>query len=155
MSITATFLLEVPSLEGVASVDDLELIETVRRWSEVRRIVDAGLARLAGVVAARSSLELGYDGLAQRAGLRTADALTSQLTGTSGAEARTIQAGLGFPTPTVAVDDLADAAHSLLVDSGELPPGKVARLARELRDELDENGVADREAASARSGSFG
>lgn len=181
MPITATLHLEVPSLDDVAHADDLVLIETVKRWAEVRRIVDAGLATLAGEVAARSTLELGYDGLAQRAGLRTADALVSKLTGTSGPEARAITAvgimiaspqpwlaevagrvcagelsvgaaaaiqnGLGAPSPTVAADDLADAAHSLLTESGDLPPEKVARRARELRDELDEAGVADREAA--------
>ena len=61
--------------------------------------------------------------------------------------AAAIQTGLGSPSPTVAADDLADAAHSLLIDSASLPPEKVARQARELRDELDEAGVADREAA--------
>jgi len=181
MPTTVMYHLEVPDLEGIAAATDGELIETVRAWAQARRTVDAGLATLAGVVATRSSLELGYDGLAQRAGARTADALVSQLTGTTGAEARTItvvgtmmnspapwlgevasavatgqvsvgaaaaiQTGLGSPSPTVAADDLADAAHSLLIDSASLPPEKVARQARELRDELDEAGVADREAA--------
>lgn len=181
MTITATVSLEVPALDGIARADDLELIEVMRAWSKARREVDAGLAVLAGVVAARSTLELGYDGLAQRAGVRTADALVSQLTGTSGAEARAItavgtmmsdpapwlgevatrvtagevsigaaaaiQSGLGAPSPTVAADDLADAAHALLTTAGSLPPEKVAQHARELRDELDEAGVGDREAA--------
>jgi hypothetical protein len=179
---TATMLhLEVPDLGGLSGASDAELIATMRAWAQARRIVDAGLATLAGVVAARSSLELGYDGLAQRAGARTADGLVSQLTGTSGVEARAIttvgtmmsdpppwmgeiatgvaagelsigaaaaiQTGLGSPSPTVAADDLADAAHSLLTTAGSLPPEKVARQARELRDELDEAGVVDREAA--------
>ncbi|WP_187270536.1 HNH endonuclease signature motif containing protein [Lacisediminihabitans profunda] len=179
MPITATLSLEVPALEGISRADDLELIEVMRKWAQARRAVDAGLAILAGVVAARSSLELGYDGLAQRAGARTADALVSQLTGTSGQEARAItsvgtmmsdpaawlgevatrvaagdlsigaaaaiQSGLGAPSPTVAADDLADAAHELLASANFLPPEKVARQARELRDELDEAGVVDRE----------
>ncbi|MEO6115684.1 MAG: DUF222 domain-containing protein, partial [Pseudolysinimonas sp.] len=118
-------------------------------------------------------------GLAQRSGARTADALVSQLTGTTGVEAHAIttvgtmlsapspwlgevatrvaagevsvgaaaaiQTGLGLPSATVAADDLADAAHELLRVAGELPPEKVARQARELRDELDEAGVLDRE----------
>jgi hypothetical protein len=180
MSITAIVSLEVPALDGIAHVDDLELIEVIRRWAKARRAVDAGLATLAGVVAARSTLELGYGGLAQRAGARTADAFVSQLTGTSGSEAHAItavgtmmgdpaawlgevaarvttgdlsigaaaaiQGGLGVPSPTVAADDLADAAHELLTASRFLPPEKIARHARELRDELDEAGVADREA---------
>ena len=177
---TATMLhLEVPDLQGISGASDGELIETMRAWAQARREVDAGLATLAGEVAVRSSLELGYDGLAQRAGARTADGLVSQLTGTSGVEARAIttvgtmmnapapwlgevatrvaagqvsigaaaaiQTGLGSPSPTVAADDLADAAHSLLSEAGTLPPEKVARHARELRDELDEAGIVDRE----------
>jgi hypothetical protein len=181
VTITATVSLEVPSLEGMSRADDLVVIEAMRAWGRARREVDAGLATLAGIVAARSTLELGYDGLAQRSGARTADALVSRLTGTSGPEARTItavgsmmsdpapwlgevatrvsvgdvsigaaaaiQSGLGSPSPTVAADDLADAAHELLVTAGSLPPEKVARHARERRDELDEAGILDREMA--------
>lgn len=181
VTITATVSLEAPSLEGMSHADDLAVIEAMRAWGRVRREVDAALATLAGIVAARSTLELGYGGLAQRAGARTADALVSQLTGASGSEARAItavgsmmsdpapwlgevakrvtagelsvgaaaaiQSGLGAPSPTVAADDLADAAHSLLHSAGSLPPEKVAQQARERRDELDEAGVLDLEAA--------
>lgn len=181
MPLIATTHLEVPDLTAIAHASDEELIEAMRQWAQTRRVVDAGLATLAGVVAARSSLELGYDGLAQRAGARTADALVSQLTGTSGPEARAItsvgamlgdpapwlsevatrvtegalsigaaaaiQTGLGSPSADVAADDLADAARALLSTARELPPEKVARRARELRDDLDEAGIADREAA--------
>lgn len=179
MPTLATQHLELPELGDAASASDQELIEAMQSWGRARRIVDAGLAALAGEVARRSSLELGYDGLAQRAGARTADILVSRLTGTTGTEARTIttvgtmmgtpsawmsevatrvsvgevsvgaaaaiQSGLGSPSPTVAADDLADAAHALLSTVGSLPPEKVARRARELRDELDEDGVAGRE----------
>jgi hypothetical protein len=179
MPTTASVLIEVPALDDLARVDDRELIATMGRWAEARRLIDVGLATLAGAVAARSTLELGYGGLAQRAGARTADAFVSQLTGTSGPEARSlttvgvmlsspqpwlagvaskvisgelsvgaaaaIQIGLGVPSPTVAPDDLADAAEALVTVSVDLPPEKVARRARELRDELDETGVADRE----------
>ncbi len=181
MTITATVSLEAPSLEGMSRADDLVVIDAMRAWGRVRREVDAALATLAGIVAQRSTLELGYDGLAQRSGARTTDALVSQLTGTSGAEARAITAvgsmmsdpapwlgevatqvsagelsvgaaaaiqnGLGTPSPTVAADDLADAAHELLLSAGSLTPEKVAQNARERRDELDEAGVLDREAA--------
>ncbi len=181
MPLTATISLEVPDLAGIARADDLDLMEAMRRWSQARRAVDAGLAALAGEIAARSSLELGYAGLAQRAGARTPDLLVSQLMRSSVHEvhaitavgtmlsdpapwlgavadrvssgelsvgaAAAIQSGLGSPSPAVAADDLADAAHELLTTAVELPPEKVARRARELRDELDEAGVADREAA--------
>lgn len=180
MAPTASVLIEVPSLDDLARADDTELIATMRRWAEARRVVDAGLATLAGAVAARSTLELGYNGLAQRAGARTADAFVSQLTGTSAAEAKSltgvgamlaapepwlagvaskvlsgelsvgaaeaIRSGLGEPSSTVAADDLADAADALLETGASLPPEKMARRARDFRDELDEGGVADREA---------
>ncbi len=181
MPTTATVHLEVPDLEGIERADDQQLMQTMHRWARARRVVDAGLAMLAGVIAARSAVEFGYGGLAQREGARTADALVSQLTGTSGAEARAITSvgvtltspepwlagvasgvangelsigaaaalstGLGAPSSTVAAVDLADAADQLVTTVGSLPPEKVARRARELRDELDEAGVADREAA--------
>ncbi|MES1170654.1 MAG: DUF222 domain-containing protein, partial [Leifsonia sp.] len=173
--------LGVPDLAGISGASDTDLLSTMEAWAQARRTVDAGLASLAGEVAARSTLEHGYQGLAQRAGDRTADALVSRVTGTTGSEARAIttvgtmlatpspwlsevagkvaagelsvgaaaaiQVGLGSPSPTVAADDLLDAAHSLLTDAAaSLPPEKVARRARELRDELDEAGVVDREA---------
>jgi hypothetical protein len=55
--------------------------------------------------------------------------------------------GLGHPTPTLGADDLLDAAQTLVTEAGTLPPEKVAQRARELRDELDAAGVADREQA--------
>jgi hypothetical protein len=60
--------------------------------------------------------------------------------------AAAIEKGLGLPSATVAADDLADAAHLLTAEAQSLPPEQIARLARELRDELDAEGVADREA---------
>lgn len=172
--------LEVPDLGGLDRASDLELMEWTRRWGEARRLVDSGLARLAGEMNRRSSLDRGHDGLAQRSGMRTSDALVSSLAGTSGPESRAmvavgemldspapwlaevaggvssgdvsigaaaaIQQGLGSPTSDVAADDLADAARTLVVEAAILPPEKVARRARELRDQLDADGVAEREA---------
>ncbi len=86
----ATTVIEVPDLSGVAGASDRELIELMRAWAAARRRVDAGLARLAGVVRSRSALELGYDGLAQRSGDRTPDAMVARITGTTGPEARTL-----------------------------------------------------------------
>jgi hypothetical protein len=61
--------------------------------------------------------------------------------------AAAITNGLGAPGATVSADDLLDAAKTLVVEAATLPPEKVARRARELRDELDAAGVIDREAA--------
>jgi hypothetical protein len=60
--------------------------------------------------------------------------------------AAAITLGLGTPSDSVGADDLLDAAQRLAAESGLLPPEKVARRARELRDEMDAAGVADREA---------
>jgi hypothetical protein len=56
-----------------------------------------------------------------------------------------IRAGLGEPTPDVSEADLRSAARRLLDESGDLPPERVAVLAREARDLLDADGVRERE----------
>jgi len=61
--------------------------------------------------------------------------------------AAAITNGLGAPGATVSADDLLDAAKILVTEAATLPPEKVARRARELRDEMDAAGVIDREAA--------
>jgi hypothetical protein len=61
--------------------------------------------------------------------------------------AAAIMTGLGQPTPSLGADDLLDAAQTLVAEAGQLPPEKVAKRARELRDELDAAGIADREQA--------
>jgi hypothetical protein len=58
-----------------------------------------------------------------------------------------IRRGLGEPTADVSADHLAVAAQRLVDESGDLPPEQVAILAREARDRIDADGVADREAA--------
>lgn len=181
MTAATALTIEVPDLDGLADVSDLELIELMQRWADAKRRVDAGLARLSAAVAMRSALELGHDGLAQRSGARTPDAMVALVTGVSGPEARTlvsvgtmieapspwltavarrvesgevsvgtaaaIQHGLGSPNADIAADDLADAATKLLAEVGGMPPERAVRRAREVRDELDADGVADRGAA--------
>ncbi len=90
MSTTAMIGFEVPDLTGLDRASDAELIEWLRAWGEAKRVVESGMSRLAGEVKNRSSLELGLAGLAQRSGARTADVFVSQVTGTSGAEARAL-----------------------------------------------------------------
>jgi hypothetical protein len=126
---TATMLhLEVPDLQGISGASDGELIETMRAWAQARRVVDAGLATLAAVVAARSSLELGYGGLAQRAGARTADGLVSRLTGTSAVEARaitTVGTMMSAPAPW-----LGEVATRVVADPAVRRDDETGRAAR-------------------------
>lgn len=61
------------------------------------------------------------------------------------AKADAIRAGLGAPTADIAADDLTDAAAELARLAPALTVDRLAARARELRDELDAAGVADRE----------
>jgi hypothetical protein len=61
------------------------------------------------------------------------------------AQAQVIRAGLGTPTGEVAADDLADAATQLVGMAPAFTVERLAARARELRDDLDTAGVADRE----------
>ena len=63
----------------------------------------------------------------------------------SGADA--ISAGLGTPDDAVDATSLAAAAAVLARDAGDLDADRLFRLAREARDDIDEAGIADREAA--------
>jgi hypothetical protein len=180
VSVPGTTVIELPELSGVARASDAEVERLLGVVAAAKRRVDACAAVLAGEVERRSDRELGYSGLAQRTGDRTADGFVARVTGASGSEARqlvtvgklldapppwlagvassvtsgevsvgaaaAISTGLGAPSASVAADDLLDAADRILVETAGLPPEKVARRAREVRDELDAAGVADREA---------
>jgi hypothetical protein len=65
----------------------------------------------------------------------------------SGAAADAIRGGLGVPTTEVSVATLSAAATQLCAEAGSLDADRLFRRARELRDDLDEAGIADREAA--------
>ena len=56
-----------------------------------------------------------------------------------------IVAGLGDPGGAVSSDDLADAAARLVAVATQTTPERVAAAARSIRDDLDLDGVADRE----------
>jgi hypothetical protein len=61
--------------------------------------------------------------------------------------AEVIRSGLGTPSDTVSVAGLREAAETLLRDAATLTVERLAARARQLRDELDSAGVAEREAA--------
>ena len=56
-----------------------------------------------------------------------------------------IRTGLGSPAPGINVEGLAVAAAQLVVEAATLDVDRLLRRARELRDELDEAGIAERE----------
>jgi len=63
------------------------------------------------------------------------------------ASADAIRSGLGVPTDSVTDAMLADAAARLCTEAEALDPDRLQRRARQLRDELDESGIAERESA--------
>jgi hypothetical protein len=60
-------------------------------------------------------------------------------------KADVIRSGLGAPTADVAADDLADAAQQLAALAPTVSVENLAARARQLRDDLDADGVRDRE----------
>ncbi|HEY4152587.1 MAG TPA: DUF222 domain-containing protein [Pseudolysinimonas sp.] len=152
---------------AVRELSDLALLDAQRSLAAQRRAVDAQAAVVAAEVAHRSRHELGHDGLAQRMGARTPEKLVQQVTGASahdaGAMVRVgalppdsplsvavgsgglgldaadaINAGLGEGAPV-------DAVLALIASATELSVEKLAARAREVKAELDEDGIADRE----------
>jgi hypothetical protein len=63
------------------------------------------------------------------------------------AQADAIRAGLGLPTNAVPAESLGEAAAELVEDGTALTAGQLHRRARQLRDDLDDTEVADREKA--------
>ena len=185
---------------------DAELMEAQRLLAEIARNVSASAAANAGEIAWRSRPDLGYAGLAQRTGARTAESLVQQLTGSTGREASTlvrvgkvmqeaefippapevdtqshqappqpwdgtgtawlgpvgravaaggipvgaadaIRMGLGTPSEAVTVAMLTAAAQRLVEEAVSLNADQLLKRARAVRDEIDAEGVADRERA--------
>jgi hypothetical protein len=61
--------------------------------------------------------------------------------------AAAIKAGLGEPNDDIDAERLAEAARTLAGQAAGLPPEDAAKKARQLRDEIDAEGVAHRERA--------
>jgi hypothetical protein len=68
--------------------------------------------------------------------------------GLSIAAAESISNGLGEPGHGVGADELAAAAALLCEEATSVDPDRLFKLAKELRNEIDEAGIADREAAA-------
>ncbi|WP_167140474.1 HNH endonuclease signature motif containing protein [Diaminobutyricimonas sp. TR449] len=188
-------------------LDDDSLVLTNRALAEIRRAVDARSAVVAGEIAARSTRENGYGGLAQREGFRSPEKFIQHITGTTlrdaGKQVRagtlirevgrdaepgdglapdaappaparpwlvfataavaagwlgvdvldSIARGIGEPSEVVIAEALADVTTTLLGmlrsahdAGGPVDADRAFLLARSLRDELDDQLVAEREA---------
>jgi hypothetical protein len=192
LAIAAGAVAAVPGeVEAYRSLSEDSLNNALRSHARLLKIVESRGAILAGEVARRSAPELGHDGLAQRAGHRTAIELVRAVTGTTARQAATavragllvqqtvpdvatgevfggwpwllpvgcavaagtispagadsIRNGLGSPSQGVTVTDLTAAAEQLCDEAAMLDADRLFRRARELRDLLDEAGIADRE----------
>ena len=138
MPATATISVELPDISGVSTMSDGALLESMRQASDARRVVDATIARIAGEVAARSTRELGYDGLAQRSGAQTPEAFVARVTGATETDARNLVATgtLLTDTPTW----MGEVAG--LVADGSLSVGSAAAIRKGL-GAPNENVAAD------------
>jgi hypothetical protein len=143
-------------------LEDAQLLQRQRALAAERRRIDGELAAVAAEIAWRSRRDLGHEGLAQRLGMRTAEKLIEQVAQVSAHDAG-VMVRVGAATGPVATAvsagelslDAADAIRAidtpaleeqLIAEAATLPPGRVAVRARQLRDEADRDGVADREA---------
>ena len=85
----------------IAESSDGDLLEAQRNLALARRQIDVASAAIAAQIAHRSRAELGYDGLAQRMGARTPQALVQATAGTSAVEARRlVSVGTILAAPT-------------------------------------------------------
>ena len=85
-SVAGCCVAAAPSSASLASDD--ALLELQRSLASSARVLETAAAALAAEVAHRSRRELGYDGLAQKRGMRTPEALVQTVTGSSAPTAR-------------------------------------------------------------------
>jgi hypothetical protein len=141
---------------------DRQLLDRQRALAAERRRVDGELAAVAAEIAHRSRRELGSAGLAQRLGLRTPQKLiehvaqvsphdanvlvrVGEVTGPVADAVATGELGLDAADAIRAIDT-PELEEQLIAEAATLPPRRVAVRARQLRDEADAAGVAEREA---------
>jgi hypothetical protein len=79
-------------IDGLSAMSERELLQTADAVGSARRSLDALAAEIAGELARRSERALGYSGLAQRNGMRTAAALVQRALGSTAQDARQLVA---------------------------------------------------------------
>jgi hypothetical protein len=120
---------------GHRTVQELVRVTTGASFREAATAVRVGLLTADAVAAAPTQPWLQAVGLAVAAGTLS----------TSAADA--IRVGLGSPSDSVPAATLATAAEHLCTEATTLDVDRLGILARQLRDEIDEAGIADREHA--------
>lgn len=165
------------TVNEIGELSDSDLVTLNRLDARLLQRAQTRLALSAGEIGRRSAASLGSDGLAQRSGFRTPVELVRAMTGSTGRDASTavrvgvlavdghpvsralldgslsvaaadaIRTGLGSPNEFITSTMLTDVAASLCAEAATLDADRLFRRARELRDELDVSGIADREAA--------
>lgn len=91
-------------VEAVRPLPDDDLLAAQRALADVRRALDAAASLVAGEIAYRSRRELGYAGLAQRTGHRTAEKLVQHSTGSTARDAVSLVAIGGLVHDAAAAD---------------------------------------------------
>lgn len=144
-------------LGAVRGLDDDELVGAQRTLADARRALDASASLIAGEIGYRSRRELGYHGLAQSQGFRTPEKLVQHATGSTARDASTLVTvgtlihdaeTASILGPTAELREpwlLAVAVLTLLAEAHTMHADEILRRARQLRDELDVAGVAQRE----------
>lgn len=169
----ATALLDAPLTE-VSDLSDTGLVALQAALGSLTRVVQRHTAAAAGEVARRSSHQLGYAGLAQASGHRTAQDFIQAVSGMSAPEASrlvavgslpadsplgagvtsgllsvdaadAIRRGLGTPDTGTSRESLDSVAAHILAESAGRTPEALYRAARAARDDLDVAGIAARE----------
>jgi hypothetical protein len=117
-------ILVIPDVRDLARLGDDELLAVQADVAGVRRRVDAAGAAVASEIARRSQPDLGYTGLAQRTGARTAERLVASVTGLSIGESRAmITAGATLDGEAPWMTPVADA-----LQAGDVSVGATAAI---------------------------
>jgi hypothetical protein len=154
----------VVALGRFDALSDEALLDAQRVVAGHQQALDVVSASLAGEIDRRSARELGYDGLAQKAGFVSPAALIQSITGGSKADAaKHVAVGSALDSPvgvavlngTISVDAAAaiqrglgatdHTATPLLQQAASLDADELYRRARDLREQLDASAVARRE----------
>lgn len=116
-----------------------------RTPEELVRVVTGSTAREA-ITAVRVGQVLGLSAPSPQPWLASVASAVSR-GALSVAAAESIRTGIGVPSDQISAEVLAGAVAQLVAEASALDADRLYRRARDLRDEIDEAGIADREAA--------